>query len=221
MEVLATVLEWVRAFDDFLLGLVDGPLILLALLVFTTIDGFFPPVPSESIVIALAALSMTGEGPSLWVVIPVAALGAFLGDQIAFTIGRKIPVARIPFLNSGRGAELVAKANATVFRRPAPLLIAGRFIPGGRVAVNVSAGAMGFPRARFVRIDVVAAILWAIYSSILGLAAGAYLRDHPALSIVVGVLLGVLLGAIIDRIAVWWEKRTAHGAPSGGAEHTE
>lgn len=212
VDLVATVLGWVGAFDDFIVSIIDSPLVLLVLLVFTAIDGFFPPVPSESIVIALAALSLTGAGPSLWIVIPVAALGAFIGDQIAFTIGRRIPVTRIPFLNSGRGGELVAKANALIFRRPGPLLIAGRFIPGGRVAVNISAGAMGFPRRRFVQIDVVASLLWAIYSSMLGLAAGAYLKDHPAMSIVVGVALGVIMGGIIDRVSAWWETRRARNA---------
>ncbi|MDO5494295.1 MAG: DedA family protein [bacterium] len=207
MGWLQSILQWVEALDSMILALVGSAWIIPILILLATIDGFFPPVPSESIVIAVAALTAAGSGPPFWLLIPAAALGAFLGDQIAFTIGRKIPVARIPFLNSGRGAELVAKANATIFRRPAPLLIAGRFIPGGRVAVNVSAGAMGFPRRRFIEIDVVASILWAVYSTILGVAAGAYLGSRPLLSVVVGVALGVLMGILIDRVAAWREGR--------------
>ncbi|HZK04382.1 MAG TPA: VTT domain-containing protein [Actinomycetaceae bacterium] len=209
---LETVLQWFSSLNDLVLSAVDQPWVLLVLIGFTIIDGFFPAVPSESIVIAVAAVSATGVGPPLWALILAAALGAFLGDQIAFTIGRLIPIERIPFLTRGRGAKLIAKVNATVFRRPAPLLIAGRFIPGGRVAVNISAGAMHFPRIRFVQIDIVAALLWAIYSTILGLAASAYLKDHPALSVAVGVGLGVMMGMLIERVHRLWETHRERAA---------
>lgn len=207
MDLIRSFLEWVEALDQVIVSLVDGPWILPVLILLATIDGFFPPVPSESVVIAIAALSVAGTGPPLWLLVPAAALGAFIGDQIAFTIGRRIPIARIPFLNSGKGAELVARANRVIFRRPAPLLIAGRFVPGGRIAVNISAGAMGFPRRRFMEIDAVAVVLWALYSTLLGIAAGAYLKDHPVLSVVVGVALGVLMGVVIDRVAAWRHQR--------------
>ena len=51
MEMMAATEEWVIA-------LAGSPWILLAVLALATIDGFFPPVPSESVVIAVAVLAV-------------------------------------------------------------------------------------------------------------------------------------------------------------------
>ena len=56
---------------------------------FIAVDGIFPPVPSESLVIAMAALTAQGEGHPLWLLIPVAALGAVTGDVLAYAIGTR------------------------------------------------------------------------------------------------------------------------------------
>ncbi|WP_418608443.1 hypothetical protein [Georgenia sp. SUBG003] len=56
-------MELMQAVEEFVLGLAGSPWILLAVTVLATIDGFFPPVPSESIVIAVAALSVSGDAP--------------------------------------------------------------------------------------------------------------------------------------------------------------
>ncbi len=208
-------IEWLAELGNLLIEGASGPWALVIVFLLAMIDGFFPVVPSESVVIAVATLSVTGAGPAIWALILVAAAGAFLGDQIAFTVGQLIPTHRIPFLNRGKGAQLVEKANALILQRPASLLIGGRFVPGGRVAVNVAAGAMGFPRRRFVVIDVVAVLLWASYSTLLGLAAGAYLNDHPLIAAVVGVTLGILMGLVVDRgIAAWhaWREKNAGAA---------
>lgn len=203
------LLEFLNALNDLIAVIVAGPWVLPTVFLLAMIDGFFPAVPSESVVISVAAVSVAGAGPALWMLILVAAAGAFMGDQIAFSIGRAIPVERIPFLNRGQGLELVEKANAVILQRPAPLLVGGRFIPGGRVAVNLSAGAMDFPRKRFMQIDAVAALLWASYSALLGMTAGAYLHDHPILAATVGVVLGVGMGYLLDRGMTLWEKLRA------------
>lgn len=207
MDLINTFINWFTHLSEWVLAFVEGPWILPVVAALCLIDGLIIVFPSESVIIAVVAISITGGGPPLWALILAAAAGAWLGDQIAFSIGRLIPIERIPFLNRGRGYELVTKANATIHRRPASLLIAARFIPGGRVAVNVSAGAMHFPRTRFMEIDVVAALLWASYSSLLGLAAGAYLHDHPIIAAGVGLVLGVALGFAVDRVFAWWEAR--------------
>src|SRR5690606_41677879 len=87
------------------------------LLLLATLDGFFPPVPSESVVIAVAVLAMTGTGPSLWLLILVAALGAFTGDVIAYTIGSKVPVHRMRLFRGSRGQASLAWAGRALASR--------------------------------------------------------------------------------------------------------
>lgn len=204
-----TVASWLAQWGDMVLELAATPWSLLLLLIFTIIDGFFPPVPSESVVIALTSLSMSGDGPPLLAIVPVAAVGAFVGDFIAYTIGTKVPLRRFRWFRSPRGARTLAWAEHTLEHRGGAFILAARYIPIGRVAVNMSAGALGFPRRRFVLFAGIAAVCWAIYSTLLGIGAGAVLKDHPVLAVVVGIVLGIALGSVIDLVM-----RRVFGSPT-------
>ncbi len=183
------------------LDLAASPWALVVLLVCCWVDGFFPPVPSESLVIAVATLTVAGPGPPLWAVVAVAAAGAFLGDLTAFAIGRRVPVDRLPLLRRGRGLASVEWARRSLERRGGTAVLAARYVPVGRVAVNMAAGAVGFPARRFVGFAAIAAVAWALWSVLLGVAAGALLHDRPLLAVVVGVVVGTLLGLGVDAVA--------------------
>lgn len=194
------VAHWLGGLSEIVLDLAGTPWSLLLLAVFTTIDGFFPPIPSESVVIALASLAMSGDGPPLWAIVPVAAIGAFAGDLIAFTIGTRVPLRSFRWFRTPRGARTLAWAERTLQHRGGAFILAARYIPIGRVAVNMSAGALGFGRKRFMGFAAIAAVCWAIYSTLLGIGAGAVLKDQPMLAVAAGVVLGILLGTVIDAI---------------------
>ncbi|WP_324649628.1 DedA family protein [Georgenia sp. H159] len=192
-EVMAAVEAWV-------LGMADSPWLLVAVLALAAIDGFFPPVPSESVVIAVAVLAMTGDGPNLWLLILVAAAGAFTGDVIAYTIGTKVPIDRLRILQGRRGRASVAWAGRALASRGTVFILSARFIPIGRVAVNMTAGAVGYPRPRFLLVAGIAAVTWGVYSTLLGVGAGVFLHDHPLVAIAVGMTGGVLLGFVVDSV---------------------
>lgn len=221
MDIVQSFLDWFAGVSDWILGMVDNPWVLVVIAAFCLVDGLIPAFPSESAIIAVVAISVAGQGPPLWALILAAAGGAWVGDQLVFSLGRLIPVERIPFLNRGRGLKLVTRANATIHKRPAPLLIAARFIPGGRVAVNISAGAMDFSRRAFMQIDAFAVLLWASYSALLGLAAGQYLHEHPLLAAMVGAMLGVLFGLIVDRAFAAWQRHRDRKLAAEASTETE
>ncbi|MDT0166399.1 DedA family protein [Actinotalea sp. AC32] len=216
-ELAAAIIEWMVA-------LAASPWVFVALYVFATIDGFFPPIPSESVVIALAALSVSTGAPSFWWLGAVAAAGAFTGDLVAYHIGRRIPVHELRIFRGRRGKEALAWAERALANRGAAFIIAARYVPVGRVAVNMTAGAVGFSRPRFVLLAGIAAVTWSIYSVLLGIGAGVWFKDHPALAVVVGVVVGVLLGLVIDpvvkRVVHLWGRRGRRvdpAAPGGAA----
>lgn len=186
------------ALEEWVLALTGSPLVLLALFAFCVVDGFFPPIPSESVVIALAALAMSTGEPNLWLVVAVSAVGAFAGDQIAYSIGQRIPLHRIRVLQGRRGRALVAHAERSLRERGAAYILAARYIPIGRVAVNMTAGAVRYPRTRFTGVAAVASVTWAGYSVVLGMSAGVWLQEHPWMAVLVGVAVGILLGLVID-----------------------
>ncbi|PRZ07033.1 membrane protein DedA with SNARE-associated domain [Isoptericola sp. CG 20/1183] len=164
------------------------------------IDGFFPPVPSESVLVTLVISAQATGVPWLWLIIPVAGAGAWLGDQVAYVLGRRYGTERLTGMRSARGRKTVAWARRALARRGAVFIIAARYIPVGRVAVNMTAGALAYPQRRFMTFSGVAAVLWAAYSTLIGIAAAEVLGHDPLLAMVVGVVGGGLLGLVVDRV---------------------
>ena len=192
--------------EAWAVALAESPWIFVVLYLFATVDGFFPPIPSESIVIALAALAISQGSPNVWLIMLVAALGAFTGDQIAYQIGTKVKVREIRILQSARAQAAVDWAEHALANRGAAFIIAARYIPVGRVAVNMTAGAVGYSRRRFVGLTAIAAVTWSVYAALIGIGAGAWLGNHMVVAVAVGIVGGLLLGLAID----WVMRRLTH-----------
>ena len=184
--------------ESWILSLAASPLVYLGMYLFAAVDGLFPPIPSESLAIAMAALSMSSGRPNLALIILSAAAGAFTGDQIAYTIGKHLDVPRIPFMGGPRGQKALGWAERTLARRGAAVILAARYIPVARVAMNMTVGAVGYPRRRFVGIDAIASLTWAMYSTAIGIGAGEWFKGHPLGAIVVGLVGGMLIGLMLD-----------------------
>jgi len=186
--------------QDWSLLLVGSPWVYVVVIAFAAIDGFFPPIPSESVVISLAALAVSGGSPSLLLLVPAAALGAFLGDQIAYAIGGRVDLPRTRLFRGARGRSALRWAERSLANRGSSFILAARYIPVGRVAVNMTAGALGFPRRRFAVLTGLAGLTWAGYGTAIGVGAGVWLRDHPLLAVVVGVVVGAVVGLVLDAV---------------------
>ncbi|WP_024286998.1 DedA family protein [Cellulomonas sp. KRMCY2] len=192
--------------EDWVIALAGSPWVFVALYLFAMIDGFFPPIPSETVVIALASLAVSTGEPNFWVLGAVAAAGAFSGDQTAYSIGRRVPVRRIRLFSGPRAQRSLDWAERALTERGAAFIIAARYVPVGRVAVNMTAGTVGFPRPRFSVLAAIAGISWSAYSVALGIGAGIWLGEHPLLAVTVGVVGGLLLGLAIDPVIRWFTR---------------
>ncbi|HET8794851.1 MAG TPA: VTT domain-containing protein [Arthrobacter sp.] len=173
----------------------------LLLLGVCIIDGFFPPVPSETIVVALAAIAMSSGVPNLWLIIPIAAAGAVIGDNTAYAIGRSIGTTRFRWMRRRRVADSFAWAGAKLDKRGAMLIMIARYIPVGRIAVNMTAGATGFRRARFFWFTVIAGCSWSLYSVGIGVLAGHWVEDNALLGVGLAVGIALTIGLIVDQIS--------------------
>ncbi|CAD5139414.1 Membrane protein DedA, SNARE-associated domain [Microbacterium sp. Nx66] len=195
--------------NDLILQAIASPWLYAVLFAVTVIDGFFPPVPSETVLVAAAAVAAsTGDG-NILLLGAVAALGAAIGDNIAFLIGRRLGTTRFAWMRRPRVAAAFAYAQHALDRRSATLILGARYIPIGRVAVNMSAGALGFPWRRFLPLSLIAGVSWSVFSLAIGLLAGAWLHDQPVLSAAIGVVIALIVGIVIDRIAALRRRRTA------------
>lgn len=193
--------------NDLIMQAIASPWLYLVLFAVTVIDGFFPPVPSETVLVAAAAVAAsTGEG-NLLLLGAVAAIGAAIGDNIAFVIGRGLGTTRFAWMRRPRVAAAFGYAQRALDQRSATLILGARYIPVGRVAVNMSAGALGFPWRRFLPLSLIAGLSWSIFSLAIGLLAGAWIKDQPLLSAGLGIVVALVIGFVIDRIAAARRRR--------------
>lgn len=199
--------------EDAVLQLTTSAWIYAAIFGVTIVDGIFPPIPSESIVIAAATTWSVSGHPVLWAVWIAAAAGAWCGDQIAYSVGRTINVRRVPMFRGKRGHAALEWAERALEHRGAGFILAARFIPIGRVAVNLTAGALRYPRRRFMAVDAIGAMIWASYGCVLGVFAGKLVHDSLLLSIAIGVVGGIILGYLVDLVLSRLGLEPAHLPP--------
>lgn len=196
--------DFFDAVNAALMAAAEQPWLLLGTYLMIVLDGIFPVVPSEALVMALAAL----EGPpSLPLLLVVAALGAITGDNLSFAVGRALGPGRFGRLRAGRIARTLDAGRRQLERRPATVILTGRFVPVGRVAVYLAAGASGYPHRRFLPVSVIGGTVWACYMLGLGLLAAAWVEGNPLFSAAVGVVLSLAVGAVADLVIRWRRSR--------------
>lgn len=148
-----------------------------ALVVSVAIDSLFPIAPGEAMMITAGVLAANGDLVLPFVILAGAA-GSMLGDNASYglgtTLGRR---AERRFFSSDRGRQRVEWARRQLRERGAVIIVAARFIPGGRTATTFTAGALDMPWRRFLAIDAVAAGLWATYVALLGYFGGATFEE--------------------------------------------
>jgi len=106
----------------------------------------------------------------------VAWLGAVLGDQFYFWLGRRhgqAVLTRWP-----RRAEGIRRALDLIERHPGKVIFAMRFAWGLRTALPIAIGMSGVPRLRFLLLNMVSAALWAPLVAGAGWLFGQALARH-------------------------------------------
>lgn len=186
---------------------IDSPLSYVVAVLLPALDALLPWLPSETAVIALGAVTAGSTDPRIGVLVLLAALGAFLGDNAAYLVGRRFGPAVTRRLFAGeKGAGRLAWARRSLDRFGARIIIACRFVPGGRTAVTLTCGLIGYPRRRFVPATAVAAIVWACYAFFLGRLGGKVFEDRPWVGLLLALGLGLVISLLIEvgrRIWRW------------------
>ena len=176
------------------------------ILALSLLDAILPIVPSEVSVITAGVVAATG-GMNLPLVILAAALGAFLGDNLAYLIGYHLgPRAREKFFRGKKSQKTFDWAERQLTMRGGELIAVARFIPGGRTAVTLSAGTLRYPWRRFAVFDVIAAVIWASYAALLGFFGGQAFEGAAWKGLLVALVTGGALTGVIEVVR-WFQKR--------------
>lgn len=194
MEALTEILAWATELIDSLTEIVtDSPLTYVIIFALAAIDVVFPLLPAEAIITTAAVLAGTGQLNIVWVMI-AAGLGAFLGDNVAYWIGRAAGRPLFERVLRDRSGQLDTAADQ-FHQRGGAFIIVGRFVPGGRTVVAIGAGVLHFPWLKFILYDAVAAVIWAFQAALPGYIGGVLVADRPWLALLIGFGLSILVAA--------------------------
>jgi len=193
--MVASAFGWVDSLTSWLTDVSGNWWFLIVIGVIALLDSVIPIVPSETCLIIGGVAAANGEYP-LWAVILCGAAGAFLGDNLAYLIGRRAAgrferrAERKPSF-----ASRLLWAKTQIALRGGLLLITARFIPAGRTVLTLSCGITRQPRRWFVFWIAIAVAIWATYAALLGYVGGKTFEDNHTAAFLVafGLALGVTL----------------------------
>jgi membrane-associated protein len=180
----------------------------LVVFLFAMLDVLVPVVPSETAVITAGVVAATGDLTLLFVIV-AAACGAWVGDNIAYLIGRRYGTRlKDGPLKGEKWQKRFAWAERQLTERGGELIAVGRFVPGGRTAVTLSAGTLHFPWHRFALVDAAAALGWALFASLLGYVGGSAFEDAPWKGLALALAISFSIGGAIELVR-WYRRRRA------------
>jgi membrane protein DedA with SNARE-associated domain len=186
-----------------------------ALFGFAALDGFFPAIPSETLVVTAGVFAATGE-PNLYGVIAVAAAGAFLGDHVSYFLGRGAGGRLIERTKPGTKRHAMTQwARTALAERGGLVLVVARYVPGGRTAVTLTMGAVRYPARKFTFFAALAAISWGIYCSLVGYIGGKAFEDNPLKGVVLGIGLALAVTLLVEVVR---HQRRRHHTPEPEVE---
>lgn len=174
-------------------------------------DGVLPFLPGETAIVAAAVLAADGT-LSLPLVILAGAVGAVIGDSTAYWIGRggQGPIRRGVMRIAGR--ERLLAAERMVRHHGGALVLVGRFLPGLRIAINLSCGAGQMSYPRFLFFDLLGGILWATQAALIGFFLGKAFADQPWVAFAVAFAVTIAVAAVVggrERARVRRERAAA------------
>ncbi len=178
-------------------------------------DAICALLPGETTLNAASTLAAQGA-LDLVPVMLAGALGAVLGDSALYWIARTGAKRIAPQLEKAKRNEKVVAALDFMGSSAGLLLVAGRYVPGLRFAVNATMGLSAYPYRSFLLWSSVGGVAWSVYTCGLAYLIGKALAEFPLASIVISGLVttavfGVLF-VVVRRNRKGQAKPTARAA---------
>ena len=190
----------ITEFFDSLKEFSSSPWFYVIIYVIAVLDSVLPIVPSETLVIIGGVSAGLGD-LSIVLVVLVAGLGAFTGDNMSYLIGRRASVAVTRrYERTEKGKRRLETVIHQIHERGGLLLITARFIPGGRTILTLSCGITRQDRRWYATWIGIAATIWALYASLLGFIGGKTFEENHTLAFVVAFGTAVSVTVIIELV---------------------
>jgi membrane-associated protein len=176
------------------------------------------PVPGETILLFAAFLSWQGDF-ELWHVIVLAVLGATLGDNIGFVIGRTGGRALLERYTSKSKHihKRLLQAERFFHAHGAWTVFIARFVTGLRVFAGPLAGVLGMRWPKFFFYNFSGALVWSVVISLVGYFFGS--QWPLLLKLLKRINLGILAGLAVVLYLLWRRHQRRMAAHAAQAAH--
>lgn len=175
-------------------GLLHSVWLLPLLVVLIAVDGPFPVLPSETLLMSASAVAF-GSHHVFGVagLFAAAVIGSVAGDLIVFGLGRSSHRLLTRTIDAQCG--LSGWVRRHLLFRPGVALVGARFVPGGRLVSTAAAGRFGLSMSRFLPWSLASSAAWGVYMLTIGMALGPITGGSPLLSLLAGAVMAVLTAA--------------------------
>ncbi len=165
------------------------------------IIGLFVP----STVVLVGAGTLVGSGKlDFWPIFVATTIGAIVGDAVSYWAGRIYGQTLKQFWPLNRYPGLVVRTENFFTDHGGKSIAIGRFVPGVKAVIPGIAGMMGMSHPRFVTINVISAVAWAIGHLTPGILMGKGLALASEVS---GRFAAVLLALFVTVFVAAWLMR--------------
>lgn len=181
----------------------DAALYGIVAVVFIETGLLFPFLPGDSLLFTAGMLVAQGKvNTSIWLMCTMLFCAAWLGDQCSYWIGRTIgyklfrnPKAKI------LKPEYLTKSQEFFAKYGTKTIILARFVPFVRTYAPVALGMSRFEYKKFMAVDVIGALLWAVGVTLIGYFLGNIPAVKNNLEVVILLIVFVSVLPIIIEVA--------------------
>jgi membrane-associated protein len=173
------------------------------------IGAFVPFLTGDSLVFAAGLVAATTSGVNIWVMAIGVGIAAWLGDQIAYTLGRHFGR---PYLSKRNGKWVrlgIEKSDACYLKWGWWAVVIGRFMPWARVFVPVIAGISKMNYYKFFSANAVGAVAWGIGLTVTGYFAASIPAVKNASYL---IALAFIVASVIAGYRNWRAERASRSA---------
>ena len=164
--------------------------------------GFF--LPGDSVLFSAGLVAASQDDINVAILAGGVFLCAFIGDQIAYVIGRKWGRPYLQRRKSARWKALVDRSESFYTKYGWWAVVIARYIPWVRTFVPVQAGIGQMNYYKFLSANVVGALFWGVGITL----AGYYAASIPAVKTSSYVIAAIFITlSIISGIRQWREVR--------------
>jgi membrane-associated protein len=170
------------------------------------IGAFVPFLTGDSLVFAAGLVAASMSGLNIWVMAIGVGISAWLGDQIAFTLGRHFGR---PYLDKRKGKWIktaITKSESFYSKWGWWAVVIGRFMPWARVFVPIIAGVAKMNYYKFFSSNLVGAIGWGVGLTVTGYFAASIPAVKNASYLIAAFFV---LASIVAGVRNWWLNRNA------------